>query len=248
MWSLERAEQDEEFDMKAKITCLLIGIGLVACGGGGGGGGTTNQPLPMPLPNTVNLSFDFTDFTEVAVRNSFEIIVQEGSQYSVSITIDEQYADLVAVVQESGRLRIGFREDFSGDIRATVLEGIVTLPRLTAVEVINSAVVTMAGFSGSFLEVNLSGSAILEGPNNRIDFVGATLSGSSQLQFQDIAPVPSAHIELSGSSSATINMASGGTLTGTASGQSSLFYYGDALFVDVTTLNTASVARLGSTR
>lgn len=231
--------------MNAKAAYLFVGFGLVACGGGGE---ATNPPIPVPRPSTVNLSFDFADFTELAVRNSFEIIVQEGDQPSVSITIDEQYADLVSVVNESGRLRIGFREDFAGDIRATTLEGVVTMPRLTAVEVINSAVVTMAGFVGSFLEVSLSGSANLEGANNRIDFVGATLSGSSRLQFRDIAPVPSAHIELSGSSSATINMASGGTLTGIASGSSNLFYYGDSLFVSVDAVDTASVVRLGASR
>ena len=236
--------------MKSLITCLVIGIGLVACGGGGGGNDRTVIPPgpPPPPPNTANLTFGYTDFTEVAVRNSFEVIIQEGSEFSVSITVDTEYADLIEVTQEGIRLKIGFREDFTGDIRATTLEGIVTIPRLTAVEVFNSALVTVAGFTGSFLEANLSGSAILEAPNNRIDFVGATLSGSSQLQFQDIAPLPSAHIELSGSSKATVNMINGGTLTGTASGSSSLFYYGDSLFVDVNTFDTASLTRLGSTR
>lgn len=236
--------------MKSFLTYLIIGIGLVACGGGGGGSAanTTPPPTQLPPPNVANLTFGYTDFTEVAVRNSFEVVVQEGSEYSVSITVDTEYADLVEVTREGVRLRIGFREDFTGDIRATTLEGIVTVPRLTAVEIINSAVVTVAGFTGSFLEVNLSGSAVLEAPNNRIDFVGATLSGSSLLQFQDIAPLASAHIELSGSSQATVNMMNGGTLTGTASGSSSLFYYGDSLFVDVATHNTASVTRLGSSR
>ena len=192
--------------MKKLITYLVLVLGLVACGGGGGGGassggGSTNPPPDLPPPpDTANLTFGYSDFSEVAVRNSFQIIVQEGREYSISITVDQEYAHLVDVIKEGVRLRIGFREDFTGDIRATTLEGIVTLPQLTAIELLNSATVTMAGFSESFLEVGLSDSSILEGPNNRIDLVSGTLGGSSQLKLQDISPLPAAHIELSGSS------------------------------------------------
>ena len=233
--------------MKKSIFGLITSFGLMACGGGGGD--TIDPPPPPPPPKpTVTLEFDLTDFTEVAFRNSFEFIVQEGDQFAIEVTIDEEYADLVDVAKDGNRLSIGFREDFTGDIRAETAEGIVTLPTLTAVEVANSAIVTAAGFTGSFLEVDLSGSSILEGPNNNFDFVDATLTGSSVLQLEDIAPVPAANAELSGSSHAVINMMAGGTLTGSASGDSNLSYYGDNVSVQVQTFNTASVTRLGSTR
>ena len=228
---------------------LMISIvflnGLGGCGGGGGDGG---PPPPPPVVQTETISFDLSDFSEIEVGASFEVAIQQGDSFAVEFTVDEDIVDLVAATREGQRLKVDRREDFTGDIRADTMEAVITLPTLTRIDLNGSAYAEVAGFTGSFLEVNLTGSASIEGTNMVIDFVSATLSGNSQLLFRDVAPVPAGHFELGGSSRVVVNLMSGGTLTGFAQSSSDLSYYGSDVGIDVSTSNTATVTRLGDTR
>ena len=228
--------------IKMSIACLLW-----ACGGGGGSDGGPSPPPPPPT-GTDTLEFTFDGFTEVVGRNSFEVIVQQGDRYTIQVTVNEGLGDLVQVDQQGVRLRIGFDETFTGDIRSTITRAVVTMPELTKIEAINSADVVVAGFTTGYLEAVLDGSARIEAGNCRFDFVDAILNGSSRLTLRDVSPIPAANVTLGGNGSATLNMMSGGTITGLASGSSSLDYYGSNLSVQVTTSGTASVTRLGDTQ
>lgn len=232
----------------AVLACLLS-----ACGGSGG----NNQPGPRPgtpgnpptpnVPTTV-LQFSNEDFTDVEIRNSFAFVVQQGDNYAIEVTIDHQYSDLVTVSQDGIRLRVGFDPTFTGDIRAQVARGVVTLPTLDTLDLSGSAFVDLAGFNQSFLQVAQSGSSHVEGANSSFDLVSARLDGSSQLSLRDNAPLAAADIAASGNSKTTLNMMTGGTLTGSASGSSNISYYGDSVSMQVSTSNSASITRLGATR
>ncbi len=231
--------------ISAAFMCLLA-----ACGGGGGGG-EVNQAVVLPPPpvvSTKTLRFSNTGFTEVEIRNSFAFIVQYGDQFAVEVTVDADYSNLVSVQQDGVRLRVEFDPTFTGDIRAQVARGIVTLPTLSTIELNGSAFVDMAGFSQSFLQIVQSGSSHIEGANSQFDFVSATLSGSSHLSLQDIAPLPAANVETSGSTQATLNLMTAGTLTGSASGSSNISYYGHSVSQQVSTRDSATVTWLGGTR
>ncbi len=209
-------------------------------------------PVPPAVPwvigATETLSYSFTDFSEIAVRDSFAILVQPGETFAVELTVDAGLGELVAVDQEGDRLQIGFRDDYYGDIRARTLEGTITLPALTGITLSNSARAMVAGFGGSYLQIDLSGSSLLEVAISAFDFVSETLGGSSQLLLEHIAALPAAHVELSGSSRSRLNIMPGGTLTGFASGSSRISYYGSDLSVYVSTTGTARVNKLGEIR
>ena len=224
----------------AWLACLIT-----ACGGGDGG---SDPVVPPPPPRVVidNLQFANGGFSEVEIRNSFAFIVQEGEDFDISVEIDRDYSHLVSVTQEGARLTIEFDPTFTGNIRAQVARGIVTLPVLEVLELDGSAFVDIAGFNQSFLRTIQSGNSHIEGANSRIDLIDASLSGSSRLDLQGVSALPAANVALSGSSQATLNMMTGGTLTGTASGSSNLSYFGDSVNVSVQTQNTATVTWLGT--
>ena len=226
----------------AGVSCLLE-----ACGGGGGT--DVNPPPPPPPPvATVRQKFSNTGFTEVEIRNSFAFIVQHGDQFDIEVTVDAEYSRLVSVTQDGVRLTVQFDPAFTGDIRAQVARGIVTLPILEAIELNGSAFVDMAGFDQSFLQIVQSGSSHIEGGNCRFDFVDAALAGSSHLSLRDIAPLPAANVTSAGFTQATLNLMMGGTLTGSASGSSNISYYGSSVGQQVSTRDTATVTWIGETR
>ncbi|MDJ0927995.1 MAG: DUF2807 domain-containing protein [Gammaproteobacteria bacterium] len=221
------------------FTIVLIS-GLSACGGSGGGGGGGAAPVPdVAAVETVEYPVD--NFSEISVRNSFDVIVQMGDSFKVSVTMDEDIADLVDVVRNGVRLEIGISRDFTGDIRADTMTAVVTLPLLNGIELSNSAVVAMAGFDQSFLEVTLSGNSVLEDATSRFDFVSARLNGSSQLLLETLPPLAAANVELAGSSLAIINMMVGGTLTAAVSGSAHLSYLGSDVSVQSSTAGDGSI-------
>lgn len=229
--------------IKTSIVFLVAIICLVASSGGGGGGGGGSQDPPA----TETLNFSLQDFNEIEVEDSFEIVVQQGSDFAIEITVDEGLGSLVEVKKVGTELQIGFRDNFTGDIRSTITEGVVTMPAISSVELLNSARVDMDGLSGSSLQINLSGSSSADISNGSFDLVFAMLSGSSQLSMVDVVPLPDVNAELTGSSMATLNMLSGGDLIGFATGSSKLAYFGSNLTLNVTTSGTATVTRLGDT-
>lgn len=224
---------------------LMAAFIFAACGGGGGADSPPN-PVTESTGITIDtLRFTNTNFSEVEIKNSFAFIVQFGDHFDVEVEIDRQYSHLVSVVQDGVRLSIRFDPAFTGDIRAQVARGVVTLPLLNALQVDGSAFVDMAGFEQSYLQTYQSGSSHVVGTDNRIDFVDAVLSGSSHLDLQDSAPLPAANAALSGNSQATLRVMGGGTLTGSVAGSSNLSYFGASVSVMVQTDDTATVTWLG---
>ncbi len=225
-------------------TLVLI---VAACGGGGGGDVNPDTNTPPPTTDTVvdTLSFDYTGFTAVEISNSFAFIVQQGERFDIAVEVDREYSDLVSVTRTGDKLTVRFDPMFTGDIRAEVAQGIVTLPVLDRLEVSGSAVVDIAGFDQAYLQTVQSGSSRIEGANSRIDFVDAELNGSSRLYLEHVSPLPAANVVLSGSSRASLGMMTGATLTGSVTGSSNLSYAGGDVIVMVETLGTASVTWLG---
>ena len=228
------------------ITASLA-LAIAACGGGSGGTSPRNPVTSSPPPGLPvdTLRFENTGFTEVEIRNSFAFIVQHGDEFSIEVEIDREYSQLVSVTQEGVRLTIEFDPTFSGDIRAQVARGIVTLPVLDLLRVDGSVFVDLAGFNQSFLQIIQSGSSHIVGANSRIDFFDAVLNGSCHLDLRHVTPLPAANVVLNGSSQATLSLMTGGTLTGSAAGSSNLSFFGASISLAVQTFNLATVTWLG---
>jgi hypothetical protein len=135
-----------------------------------------------------------------------------------------------------------------GDHDIETLEGRVTLPVLNRVDLDGVVKVNLSGFNQTQLTVDVAGTSQLKGDLLVISDLTASVSGVSELDFGDIAPLETANISVDGVSRATLNMDVNSSLTGSVSGLSELSYYGTNVDVNVETDFTSSLTRLGDTR
>ncbi len=226
--------------MNVRILPIIVaGLMFAACGGGGSDDGTI-----IIDKEPVTRSFPVTDFTGVAINGSFASTVRQGSDFIVELTVDADVVDLLDVFVDGTILRIGFVP--GSDIRATTLEAEATMPALERIELDGSNQVELRDFSGSTIDVDLDGSNFLSAHNAAYDFMTARVNGDVLFEFINVAALPAGHIDIFGSSTATLNLMDFATLTGSVMGTSTLEYYGNNVNLDLNTASTATVVHLGA--
>ncbi len=225
---------------------ILLSFALIAgCNEGGsesiddGGvsGGGTNLTTTVALP--------IENFTGVSVEGPFSVFIVPGP-YSVQVTVDSGLHRQLDVREEGQILKVGFEP--GSQIDSQTMEVAIAMPALESISLAGVTVATISDFSGSVLEVQLSGVATLEGQNLIYDLLMANVDAVSVLLMEDISPLPAADVNVSATSSATINMMDSAVLTGTATAVSSIAYYGSNVTVSVVNDLSSSVTRLGDSR
>jgi hypothetical protein len=159
---------------------------------------------------------EVTPFSAIEVAHHFTVRVAIGSPESATLRADDNLHDVIAVGVHDGTLRIGLR--FGTDVPHATLEVDVTVPTLERV--------TASGAS----QVRIEG-------RNEAERVELALSGSSELTAD--LEVGRGHLELSGTSTATLSGAAG-TLEVTVSGASHL--YADELSVGDLTIDASGAS------
>ncbi|MGZ8631547.1 MAG: head GIN domain-containing protein [Actinomycetota bacterium] len=167
---------------------------------------------------------EVTPFRAIEASHHFTVRVAIGSPESATLRIDDNLLDAVDVGVRDGTLRVGLRP--LTEVTHATLEVDVTAPALDRVMASGASRVRIEG-------------------RNEAERVDLTLSGSSELTAD--LDVGRGHLELSGTSTATLSGAAG-TLEVTVSGASHL--YADELSVgdlriDVSGAATADVAVSG---
>ncbi|WP_080056203.1 GIN domain-containing protein [Spirosoma aerolatum] len=184
-------------------------------------------------------SYALTNFDRLDMGSAFVIMVQQGTDYSISVEGDRRNLDDLEVYTRNGILKAQYRVarnrqyattfritmpslrgvDFSGAVRSTV----------TGFTNLDGFDVTLSGASeGQFNiqasrpTINLSGASVLR-MTGKGTFLTADLSGASSLQAFDY-PVDNAGLELSGASKANVSVNS--SLVVEVSGASAVRYRG----------------------
>ncbi len=148
-------------------------------------------------------------------------------------------------VREEGQLLIvGFEP--GSDIDSQTMDVEIVMPALASISLVDGATATIFDFSGSVLSAQLAEVASLEGQNISYDLFMANVDAVSVLLMKDVSPLPAADVNVTATSSATVNIMDNGVLTGTAKRESSLSYYGSNISLMVDTDLTSSVTRLGN--
>ncbi len=235
--------------MKRYALCVMVlSAALIAgCGSGGsettstggvsGDGGGTNL--------TTTVTFEFNDFTGVSVVGPFLVSIVPGP-YSIRVTVDSGLHRRLDVREEGQLLIVGFEPGAEIESQTMIVE--IAMPSLASISLAGATVGMISDFSGSVLEIQLTGVATLDGLNVIYDLLMANVAATSSLLMEDVSPLPAADVNVSGVSSATVNLMDNGVLTGTATAVSTLGYYGSNVAVSVTTDLTSSVTRLGDSR
>ena len=196
---------------------------------------------------TTTTTFDFEDFTDISIFSVFPVEVSQNPDYLVEVTIDNDDVNRLDVSQTGSNVRIGFGAD-PGNDRIETIEAVVTLPVLNSIDLDGIIHAELNDFSQTQLTATVGGVSRLHSDSLMISGLTANVSGVSQLDFGNIRPLGNADIDVSGVSTATLNMDIGSTISGSVTGTSRLFYYGTNVTVNVTTGALSSVERLGGTR
>ena len=199
---------------------------------------------------TETLSFAYSNFNEIAVSTVFNVTVEQGPDFLVEVTVDQEVADRVNVSQTGATLNIALQ---SGDGSIQTRDALVRMPVLDRIELDGVTNVSLRGFTQPRMVADVGGVSRLHGENLSLQELSATVSGVSMLDFADTRPLGTADIAVSGVSQATVNMDFGATLsgsvsTGTGTGFSTLFYYGTNVDVNVAADRLSTVVKLGETR
>jgi hypothetical protein len=207
--------------------------------------------------NVVTQEFDLGGFDEVEVSSAFGVEIQQGEAFSVVVRVDDNLQPYLDVVKQGSTLRIGLRPVAPGGLSAATLEAEVTMPALAGLELSGASAVSVTGFeSTEALFVDASGASSLGGDiaagGVRVNVSGASqvklsgsgedlvmdASGGSSLDLGDF-PVTDAKVEVSGASSATVNVS--GRLDAEASGAARLRYRGSPTLGRVESSGGASI-------
>ncbi len=167
---------------------------------------------------------EVTPFRAIEASHHFTVRVAIGSPESATLRVDDNLLDVVDVGVHDGTLRVGLR--FGTDVTHATLEVDVTVPALERVAASGASQVRIDG-------------------RNEVERADLVLSGSSELTAD--LEVGRGHLELSGTSTASIS-GSAGTLEVAVSGASHLYAdelsVGD-LTIDASGASTADVAVSG---
>ena len=111
----------------------------------------------------VEKTYDFTNFSAVEVSDSFNYNIQQGTAYSITVSLRQYLVDKVDVHQNGNTLFVGMKNNtllFGVDDNYTVT---ITMPQLNSLTVSNSSQGTASGFnSTNDLTLNVADSSRLD--------------------------------------------------------------------------------------
>jgi hypothetical protein len=187
-------------------------------------GFTNIIPFGRPVTGSgdmVTQTFDYQGFTAIDAGYGFDIKITQGSQYSITVSVDDNVEDKLRVRKDGDTLRISLEQGSYSNLN---LEAKITMPSLNSLEFSGGTRGTVSGFkSTNDFNIELSGGSYV----NIVGLAGdLTLdaSGGSHFDLSDFT-VNDVDANLSGGSNGSVYV--GGTLNADASGGSHLTYYGD---------------------
>lgn len=232
---------------KSPLFLLLIILMLAGCA----------QVLITGSGNIVSQEEDLRGFDRVSVQQSFDVDISQGEDFKVVVSVDDNVVQYLDVRVDGSTLKIHLEPGRSFSLIDATLQAEVVMPELLAVDLSGASSADITGFaSSSDFEVDLSGSSNLRGDIEAGDTV-VDLSGSSDLNlsgsggdlivdssgssFVDLSeyPVENADLNLSGSSSVTVNVS--GTLDVSTSGSSDVYYLGNPTIGEISSSGSSTV-------
>ena len=158
----------------------------------------------------VEKTYDFTNFTAVEVSDSFNYNIQQGTAYSITVSVRQYLTDKVDVHQSGSTLSVGMKNNtllFGADDNYTVT---ITMPQLNSLTASNSAQGTASGFSSTNdLTLNAADSSRLD---------AELTAGKTAMNISDSSRVTGnitaadTQIKLSSSSDLNMNLQTGHTV------------------------------------
>ena len=192
----------------------------------------TGERPPELSGERTTRTYDYADFDGVSIAGQWQVTIERGDAWRVSVEVPGEYADQVRVERNGDVLNLAYPFRFGGFSRGGFgrvdrqrpFQATITMPALETLGLLGASQLSFSGFEGSALSLNVSGAIDLTGAASRFDALTLYLSGAGSVNLADV-PVTDANVDISGATSVTLRMA-GGRLSGDLSGTANLEYYG----------------------
>jgi len=175
----------------ALFICVVLATTLALSGcslGSEQGSGTAERTV-----------YDRDGFDAIDIGGSFDLDVVAGDDFSVEVTVDDNFTEDLNVKVRGSTLFIGFKSGSRN--HKTQPSARVVLPLLNELSVSGASTAAVDSFDGERLSIDVSGASEVTFDSQRFDRLSAELSGASEVTMS--ATVGDARIELSGASELT---------------------------------------------
>jgi len=235
------------------IALIVLGVAILLVAG------TLIAYYASGVGNLKTETKQFSDFTKLDIGSAFEVTITQSSTYSVTVTASQGVVDRIDITKSGDTLSIQIQPGVI--LGASTLKADISIPVLNGVTfsgaahgTVSGGFSTTAGFTANLngastfeitdlttqnVHVDLSGASSFTAQGTGNDLV-AMVSGASNLQLSSFH-TNNATMELSGASHATVNL--DGRLDVTASGFSSLVYYGNPTLGNIDTSGGSTVSK-----
>jgi hypothetical protein len=184
------------------------------------------QPPELSGQRTTR-TYDFKDFRGVEADGQWQITIERGDAWLVSVEAPAEIVDRVRVQRQADGEAVDLEGpwwlgDF-GDGEAA-LQATITMPSLETLDISGTSIISFSGFDGAALALELAGGGQVRGTASRFDRLTLDMSGAAEIDLSGV-PVTDAEVDVSGAGNVKLQMA-GGRLTGDLSGAANLEYSG----------------------
>lgn len=170
-------------------------------------------------------SHDFSGFDSIAIGGSWTVAVTRGDEWQVGLSHPENDLRFLDVAVRDGQLGLNdSRPTLFGESLGSRLTATVVMPVLESVRASGANQVTLSGFTGERLEVEVAGLTELTGEAGRYGALDLSVAGLGGIDLEGFV-FTDAHVNLAGASRLKLTM-DGGELTGALAGGGEIEYSG----------------------
>ena len=186
----------------------------------GWGGSVGPDPGEM-----VEVSPDLSGFNSIQINGMWSVTLTRGDEWQVDLSYPENYADDIDAFVRGERLTLDAtrpRSLFGGSDARFAAE--IVMPALEELDVASGGRLTLSGFVGDRLTIDVTGATQLIGEDGRYTELDLSVAGASDIQLDGFV-FTNADVDLAGASNLTLTM-DGGELAGSLAGAGRIQYFG----------------------
>ena len=207
------------------VTVVIVRITLFE-------GGPARPEISTESADTSTVRQELSGFDEIEIEGAWSVDITHGDDWQVDLSSPENERDSMDVSVRGERLVLASKEPesfFGGSGNRFSAE--IVMPVLVELNAAGSSQVTLSGFEGEHLSIEVAGATRISGDNGRYDELDLSIAGAGDVDLVGFVFID-ADIHLAGASSVMLTM-DGGELTGEVAGASAIRYFGTVSRQDV---------------
>ena len=189
------------------------------------GGVTARAQTPAESGETTTVSRELSGFNEIEIRGQWTVTITRGDDWQVDLSSTEDGVESVDASVRGERLTLAGAEPGSFFGRSSSeFSAEIVMPALAELDAAGSSHLTLSGFEGERLLIDVAGATRIVGNDGRYDELDLSLAGAGDVELDGFV-FTDANVNLAGASSLRLTM-DGGALTGAVAGASAIRYFG----------------------